>query len=288
MSVFFYVFSNGRCATQFLARQLSKVADRERVVHELHSEAMASRIVFRDPNALYPQLGRMPDLQRYFASVEYFIRNDVRCVNCGWPGYAWVDYLNERFQDAFNFVHLVRNPYDNAASHVTHHKMLPGRLSEVERLCKIFGTDPKVRHTDLVDGYDGFNSFERQLFHWLEVTTYLAEHDADPGFRGLYRFEDITAPDGNALSGLLSVVLGRTVDAPEGNPFDRVHAFNVQPTEFRVDPRLRDAVDTLAIRLGYSPEELDASRNAERLHATYSRKRFDQPCNPRIRVTVPK
>ena len=216
------------------------------------------------------------------------LRNGVRNVNCGWPAFAWLDYLAERYGDRFRFVHLVRNPYDNAASHATHQTMLPQSLNPMEKRCKLFGTDPHVKFRQFADRYDRFGTFERHLFHWLEVTTYAQEHIETPGFQGLFRFEDIVAPDMADLNRLMSLLLGRDVVSPGVEPFDRVHRQSPWPLDFHIDPDLQQAVDALAIQLGYTPDALRQSRNPDRLRDTYSRKRFDLPCDPRIPVIAPK
>jgi len=284
MSEFWYVASNGRCGTQFLARQLSMVADGEQIVHERMSLRLSSRTLFRNPEALYSHLGRSPDLQGFFVRLTNRVKNGERQVFCGWPAFAWLDYMMERFSGKFRFVHLVRNPYDNAASHCTHHAMSITNLSRMEKLCKVFGTDPKVKFSQFADRYNQFGPFERQLLHWLEVTSFIHEHSAAPEFRGLFRFEDLVASDDTALNEMMSQIIGREVQASEAEPFDRVHKEIPWPLEFHVDPQLRAEVDALAKRLGYSQEVLDQAMNPERLQAIYCGKRFDLPCDPSISV----
>ncbi len=287
MSEFWYVYSNGRCGTQFLARQLSLVARDERVVHEVFPVDMAARRVFRNPQAIYDHLGRTVKLQRYFIMIENTLARGKSFIYCGWPAYAWLEYLAERFGDAFRYVHLVRNPYDNAASHCTHMPLRTGRLNPLERSCRVFGTDPFVKYTQFAAICEGFNTFERHLLHWLEITSYALEHADLPAFRGLIRFEDLVAAGDTALNALMSEILGRPVQSPDAAPFDRVHCQMPWAPDFQVHPQLRAEVDALALRLGYSQATLDQARDPDRLTQIYSGKRFDLPCDPALPV-IPK
>ncbi|MCP3970855.1 MAG: hypothetical protein GY717_11190 [Rhodobacteraceae bacterium] len=264
------------------------VAETEQIDHEPLPLQLASRQVFRNSDALHSHLGRMPELQRFFVRLENLLRTGNRHVNCGWPTFAWLEYMSKRYVGHFRFIHLVRNPYDCAASHATHQPMLAGKLSTMEKRCKLFGTDPNLKFKQFADRYDRFGTFERQLLHWLEVTTYFHEHSNSPGYRGAIRFEDLVASDNSVLNGLMCNILGRQVQSQTPEPFDRVHRPFPWQVEFDVDPELREKVDALATRIGYSQQELDQSMNAERLQETYSARRFDLPCDPRISVTADK
>ena len=271
MAQYWYVASNGRCGTRYLARALSAVPGRMRVAHEPLAELFASRHVFRDPDALYLSLGKSQRLQRYFFQQENFIAKGGRVANLGWPCFAWLRYFAERFGEAFRHVHLVRNPYVNAASHTTHFNML-GDAQEVLALCaKVYGSDACIVHTRFRDRYDGFGTFERQLLHWLEVTRWLEECRNVPGFEGLIRFEDLFGTPG-AVNALAAKIAGRAVGQVPADPFDRVHVGRLL-VPFKLDPELRELVDAQAMRLGYSADDLSVADDLEALRARYQAKR---------------
>ncbi|KMW56569.1 hypothetical protein AIOL_001523 [Candidatus Rhodobacter oscarellae] len=282
--------SNGRCGTQFLARQMGALADTEVVVHEAMSHEFGSRAVFRSKRAQFEHVGRVPAMQRHLIHIEHFTNQDRRYIHFGWQAFAWVNYFHARFPDRFAFIHLVRNPYHCAASHATHQRMVDNFTDPFARSSKIFGYDPKVACGDFAERSKAFNIFERQLFNWLEVTRYGLDCGAElPSFQGLYRFEDVCRPDGGDLDDLLTRLMGREVSAQAPEPFDRVHRASPWPLEFSVDPALKAQVDALAKELGYAQEALDAASDPEALRAKYSAPRYDElPCDPSVPVVVRK
>ena len=285
MSEFWYIASTGRCGTQFLARCLHDAGTGAFVIHERLGDQHCPRRVLRDPEARYAQLGRNVGLQRLYLQAENQLQRGHRFVTCDWHAFSWLDYYAERFGEAFRFLHLVRNPYDVAASHATHTPMDPGRLTPSDAACRVFATDPGVRNGQFAEAAPGFSIFERHLFHWLEVAGFIAEQRSLPGFRGVLRFEDVMTPDRQPLAGALTRILGQKVDPSEAAPFDRVHRGSPWPLDFAVTPALADTVDALAERLGYSAAELEAARDPDRLAARYSAPRHDAlPCDPSIPV----
>lgn len=283
----FYLCSNGRCGTQYIARQLSILAEDERVHHETMAVGMASRAVFRDPDERYRHIGKSPKIQRLLNQMEHVTqRLACRYISCSWPSYAYVDYFDERFGAAFEFLHLVRNPYTNAASHSTHHPMLPPRIDPMQRAAKIFGTDPNIKFRQFAKRYEAFTTFERQLLHWLEQTAFIQEQTSLQSYAGLFRFEDLFGDDLEAMNDVLSLIMGRPVAADGGEPFDRVHRSTITRAGYRIDPELEHEVDALARTLGYGQDALDAAKDGETLSETYARKRYDLPCDPKIPVVI--
>ena len=282
MAHFAHVFSVGRCGTQFLARTLSQIAPDCHPMHEPGGAAFRSREVFRDPDAIYDRLGREPALQRLLVRIENQIRRGQTCISLSWFAFAWLPYFIERFGDDFRFFQLVRNPYDTAASHCTHDNN-SAQTPDFLRNSRVYPGDRNALHAAIAQDAATFSPFEVQLFQWLEVHSYLAEWHDHAGFRGLFRFEDLFGSDPEPLNHCLSCILDHPVDVKSRTPFDRVHRGLVTDLG-PVRPALKDAVQTLALRLGYDHNDLAYEHRITHLRARYRGKRFDLPCDPSLPV----
>jgi len=92
-----------------------------------------------------------------------------------------------------------------------------------------------------------FTRYERGLYHWLEVNSYLQEQHEKPGFMGLYRYEEMYA--------------------------DEAPAFQFSTP----DPALQRHVWELARRLGYSEELLQKWSDIGFLARLYQTPRIGHP-----------
>ncbi len=286
MSEFWYLCSNGRCGTQFLARSLAEQLPEAVVIHERFGQHFAPREVFRDPTAMAHQVSQSGRLQGFLTDIEDVLASGQRFIFCGWPGFAWLDYFQDRYGAAFRFLHLTRNPYENAASHATHQPMQAEALSIIERRCKIFPGDPNTQFPAFAEMSGAFSLLDRHLYHWLELTADACDHSDAPGYRGHARFEDVFG-DPAKMNAFLSQIAGRPVALDRVEPFDRVHRAAPWRLNLTVHPKLRLEVDRLARSLGYTQADLDAACDPASLAARYRQKRFDLPCDPAIPVIDP-
>lgn len=273
MSVAFFLMSTGRCSTQFLAQAFAEAAPDCLVEHEPIRYEYMPRKVFRQKE-FKKNLGGNVVLQRKLIQIEDTLADNIRYVDVGWPTYAWLPYLSSRFQERFEFSHLVRNPFYCSASMVTQRVHSGGGANYV-RTAMIHADDPKVKYPEFADSFQRFSPFEKCLYHWLELNDFLLEFREHAAFRGIYRFEDLYSSSSTALDDLATVVLGRNVGIPVKEAYDRVHRKLPVPLKIS-DHKLIDAVAELAMKLGYSERELENSFDLDVINETYSMSRLQK------------
>jgi hypothetical protein len=266
-----FVMSTGRCATQFLAHALEDRAGDVVVEHEPIGARYRPRLGYRKPNKLYETLGRNLHIQRKFFEVEEHLSAGRRYVDVGWPTFAWLDYLESRFGDRFEFIHLVRNPFHVAASTLTH-GAFAGREDMRTRTCFIRGTDRKVIHGEFAETYDDFTPFEKALYSWLEINAHVQGAHDKPGFRGLFRFEELFSGDKGALDGIAATIMGRPVTGLTSEPYDKYSRRLKAGIELRNEALHRTVVDR-AVSLGYDRDDLESSLDVPELEALYMARR---------------
>jgi hypothetical protein len=120
-----FVFSTGRCGTQWLARVLGRSGgERVQVTHEpLHSD-YASRAMLGagDPSRLDP--GDAQPILEHVAHIEATLATGAY-IECGHPSWSSLSYLLRRFAGRVRVLHLVRHPVPTAWSWVTHRAYCP-------------------------------------------------------------------------------------------------------------------------------------------------------------------
>jgi hypothetical protein len=207
-------------------------------------------------------------LQRKLIQIEDVVASGRRYIDVGWPTFAWLPYFAQRYGASFAFAHVVRNPFSTAASLLTH-GFFNGRNDAYFRAAILRATDAGVAHAEFADRYESFSAFEKCLFHWLEVNTFIFKYSQSPAFLGLYRFEDLYGEDGDSSEALISALLARPIaDIAERKVDRHQHALSGK-IEMR-DRGLVDAVRDLSLRLGYSEEFLDRVSDAGDLKERYS------------------
>lgn len=272
MSRAVFVLSTGRCTTQALARAVAGLVPGAVVEHEGLNARYMPRRVYRKPRALARALERSGEIEAKFREIEDLIATGRRYVDTGWPVYAWIPYLRSRLVDAMGFVHLVRNPFDFAASMLTHRFYVTSN-GRYKKQGVIFGTDKKLIHSALAAGWEGFSAYEKCLFHWLELNAFGMDCHDLPGFRGLYRFEDVHSGDGVALQALLSELSGAVPDAACLRVEDKVHVTLREPIVVS-HSALFDAVIAQAEALGYDGARLRAGYDPKALAQRYGAARW--------------
>ncbi|MEO0999081.1 MAG: hypothetical protein AAFW69_00515 [Pseudomonadota bacterium] len=264
-----FVLSTGRCGTQSLAAELRALAPEAVIEREALGPHYLSRRVFRHPDPA-AFLARAPEVAAKFDEIERVLDSGARYIEGGWPVYGWLPFLLERFAGRVRFVHMVRSPYDFAASCLTH-RYFSTRADAYAAEAVLTGA-PRVGDLALAGRARGFTPFERALFHWLELNAMVAEHHGKACFAGLFRFEEINAPDDAARQALLSAILDRPVMP---GPRARRDAFQGRlrvPLTLR-DDALQDAVEALARRLGYGEAALAPADDLGTLARRYRRRR---------------
>ena len=137
----------------------------------------------------------------------------------------------------------------------------------------IHPTDKNAKFQGIFEDQDEISAYEHNLFHWLELNTFMAEqHDRD-GFVGLFRFEDLYVDSAKKLTSLLEGLMGSGDFDMQQSPVDRVQ--KKLPAEIKKpNPRLLDEVTKAAIGLGYSEKELTDVMDWDLLNERYSKVRL--------------
>lgn len=269
------MLSTGRTSTQTIAKIAARACPEAIVEHEGLGPDYFSRTLFRRPERFIPFLGGNVALQRKFISIEDAVAGGTSYLEVGWPAYAWLPYFADRFGRAFRFAHLVRNPFEVAASLTTH-----GLFSETarrpprhQRKAMIHVSDRNVHYADIAAGGSGFGPFERNLFHWLELNRFFVEQHDRAGFLGVFRFEDLYRRDDPAIRRLLEGFLGVAdldLDLPPVDGYQK--PLGVEITE--PDAALVGAAIELGLELGYRKEDLLGALDTNWLNERYSRRRL--------------
>jgi hypothetical protein len=269
-----FVMSTGRCSTQFLAKRLAGLDADILVEHEPLLAGYNPRAIFRKPAQTLRTLGGNVPLQRKLIQIEDRLAAGQSYVDTGWPTYAWLPYMADRFGAQFGFLHLVRNPFHTAASLLTHGLFAkPGKGNIFQNRAMVHGTDRGVFYAALAPDYPQFSAFEKNLFHWLEVNRFLADHHATPGFLGLVRYEDMFSGTPEVLTDTLSKLMNRPVTEVNVEPFDKVQRALSSELVLAHQP-LFDAVMEMAQELGYAQDALLEASNVQALAASYRQRRI--------------
>jgi hypothetical protein len=253
MSRLLLFLSTGRCGTQLLTSLLADCAGaRADVSHEPIGPHYRPRqhLRMRAPEAA---LAQRPEVAAHFARWEELLASGVAVIETGWPLFAWLPYLHQRFAGAIEIVHLTRDPIRFAFSLSSHGFYSTRRDDNYTRHAALQPDDAGVCHRDYQSLWPALNTVERSLFQWLEVNSF-AEELAQQGMIALrLRAEDLFADPGAVLSALRALhphwaaVLADT--APTTGLVDR---FQIPVSDQVHGVRYTRAVADLAARLGYA------------------------------------
>ena len=250
--------STGRCGTQWLADTLrERHGDRLEVEHEPIGPLYRPRVHFRsydDPGAILREEEVRRHVDRIARAGGY--------VETGWPVFAALPLLAERFGDSLRVVHLTRHPVPTALSHLAHNSYASSpRDDAYTRLATLGPGDPNVFQPEYAGRWHELTPYEKCLFWWTEVNLFGLEFpDRLPAIPFLrLKSENLLGGDGDALAALLEFMDlpwdDGWVDATERN-VDRWH----HHTDHEVDPlKVLDHPRTVhtARELGYDVSDLD-------------------------------
>ncbi len=215
-----------------------------------------------------------PQLRDQFKSIDQHLALGKTFIDTGWPAYAWGPYFARKYGPAFNFAHLVRNPFAVAASMSTH-LLLDDREDNLSKYGIIRAHHPQAIFTQFKDQYAAFSRYERGLLHWLEVNLYLLEQHKTAGFLGLYRFEEMYQGAAPAAEKLWQACGFTPESFQTMPPYDK---YNVPTRRFTPpNSELVKLVWDLALRLGYSMEMLQRWSDIDFLTARYRNIRVARP-----------
>jgi hypothetical protein len=272
-----FIFSTGRCGTQWLAKSFAdNLGTSAEVTHEPLGAYWAPRQALRHPDlaALRRQL---PKVDRHIDRIGEIVAAGRIYVETGFPSYAWMPYLKSMWGDQFRWAHVVRHPMFTAGSLVTHacyetssHLYVP----EYGEHVYLQPTDAGVVMGDLAAPWPSFSEFEKCLYYWTEVNTYGIEL-ADGGLRpdATVRFEDLFGGNAETMNGLYQAVgLAKPtiVDLSRVDSFRRRLALTPEVKSDRLWAQAR----SVSLRLGYTQDELrldDGVASVSRYFRHYSR-----------------
>lgn len=267
-----FLLSTGRTSTQNIAAIASSAYPDAIVEHEGLGARYRSRMVFRRPRQFTNVLGSHVYLQRKLINIDDALAKGTPYMDVGWPVYAWLPYLVKRYGKQIRFAHVVRNPFLVAASLTTHGRF-SGKMGRWEKLSMIHPTDKNAKFQGIFEDQDEISAFEHNLFHWLELNTFMAEQHGREGFVGLFRFEELYVDGAKNLTSLLEGLMGSGDFDMQQSPVDRVQ--KKLPAEIKKpNPRLLDEVTKAAIDLGYSEKELTDVMDWDLLNERYSKVRL--------------
>ena len=255
--------STGRCGTQWLASSLNEAySDLCTVTHEPLGPHYRPPQFFR----AYDRMSEMLEVPEIAAHVS-FIEDTVRerpYVETGWPCYAAIPLLIEKFGAGVRIVHLTRHPVPAALSLTTHDFYQPHiRQDPYTRLAQLTPECPGVFQENLSASWPGMSAYEKCLFWWTEMQLYASEieqrHPSTAFMR--VRMEDLFDSGHSALGDLLDFMgLPKRAELMDGRS-ERVDRWN-KKTHLPLDwERVAANAQCIAIasELGYDCGSVDAT-----------------------------
>ena len=259
-----FIFSSGRCGTQWLAKYLSEnYADLSVIIHEplytyyLPRQLLGMEDLTKSDNweLILDHAGR---IEQHLGTISY--------IECGWPCFAAVRYFAERFKGRIRVVHLTRHPVLTAASMVTHHYYQSDtRLDQLAETALLTPFDAGARFPGYRDRWDEYKPFEKCLYLWAEIHA-LGLHLEDtldvPWLR--LKYEDLFKEDGlDRFLGFLGLPRRDSMYAALDQWFD---AYSYKTTRsLDVDAYARHpSVVSVARELGYEALDMDEKKIRQR------------------------
>lgn len=257
MSYALFVFSTGRCGTQWLAEVLvSALGETAEVAHEPLGDDYTPREMLGagdDPAGTDPELAELVDEHVRAIEQTLVTRN---YVECGHPLWSTLPYLLRRLAGRARVIHLVRHPVPTAFSWLTHTAYTEpfGKHTPVKVLLSPF--DEGVHFTSYRERWEALTPYEKALFYWVEVNAFGLRLEARANVPWLrIRFEDLAS--GGALPALLEFAGAETRDVRRPGMVDQFRYI----TDAWADPLLIEQhpdVMEVARALGYDPLAFDA------------------------------
>lgn len=261
------VLSTGRCGTQWLTATAQELAGSLiEVRHEPIGAAYAPRRHFRNYAAPHAVLEE-PDVTTHLDWVDGLKRP---YLETGWPLFAALPLMAERWTDRLRVVHLTRHPVPTALSHLAHSCYAGSdRHDPFTCLATLGPGDPRVFMPAYAARWEGLSPYERCLYWWAEVNRFGLEfserYAAIPLLR--VRSEALLGGEREALRSLVAF-LGLPWDerwaAATRRRVDRWHHHTDRPFDPLAICRHPSFV-TIAETLGYDMQGIDH----EQLRARY-------------------
>jgi len=268
-----FFISTGRCATQFIAHNLSKhYADIASVEHEPLGEALNPRYYFqayhRNENAVLS-----PEIRAYIKKIQETLE-DRNYVEVGWPIYGLIPKLISIFDGKVKIVHLYRHPVRVAASLLTHN--FYGRGTWSERMSLEPSDDGIAQNYLAGDRWRAMSEFEKTLFWWTEINNFALElkktYSNTPWLS--LKYEDLFGLNGdNELKKLI-----RFLEFPERNDFLKARSSKKDNFSFKasrpidwVDPITFPQAEYVMKALGYTTESI----TVEDIRKRYEKTKFE-------------
>ena len=249
--------STGRCGTQWLTHCLREHDARVAVEHEPIGPLYRPRSYFRcysDPEAILA----VPEVR---AHVER-IAGERHYIETGWPVFAALPLLADRFADRLRVVHLTRHPIPTALSHLAHSSYAGSpRDDAYTRLATLGPSDPNVFQPEYAARWVELSDYEKCLFWWTEVNQFGLEFPERYGEIPFLRVksEELLGGDRSALEDLVEF-MGLAWDDAWLARTDRVVDKWHHRTDRDVDPfqihRHTTTMET-ARHLGYDLDDVD-------------------------------
>ena len=204
-SAIFFI-STGRCATQWLAKVLSKIyADRAVVTHEPIGPHYQPKNFFRAYDRL-EKLQRIPAVEKHLTWLSSFPENKVY-IETGWPCFAAIPLLCNLLEGKIKLVHLFRHPVHTSISLVTHNFYRSDiRNDDYIKLAQLDPFTLGIIQKDYQNRWEKMTPYEKCLFQWTEINLYAIE--LNERFREVpflqIKMEDLLKADSEAIESLLN------------------------------------------------------------------------------------
>lgn len=196
------VLSAGHCGTRWLSAAVSELYRDVAVAHEPLGPRYAPRRFFRryeDPAAILS----VPDVATHVAHIEQL---DRPYVETGWPLFAALPLLADRFRGRLRVVHLTRHPVPSALDHLSDGSYAGGTRNDLyTRLATLGPTDAGTFQPQYAATWDGLSPYEKCLFWWTEISMFGLEFPGRIGWIPFLRVqaERLLAGDRAELERLL-------------------------------------------------------------------------------------
>lgn len=185
--------ATGRSGTQWFAKQLQNhYGDLAEVTHEpIQYAYQPKHFLRRYDEQAYAEMLALPEVKKHIEYIESTTENKLY-IEIGFPSYAAIPALYDKFGGRLKIVHLVRHPVLNAASQVTHGWYDPVRRQDMAEA--ILPTpEHNVHQWYYKSKWNDLTPFEKCLFFWSEFHLHSLElHERFPAMEySRIRFEDV-------------------------------------------------------------------------------------------------
>jgi hypothetical protein len=250
-----FFISTGRCGTQWLAFHLQhRLANAATVEHEpLTAYAPSDRL--QHPTLPDPQI---QDTQHHLDRIDRLLgRQDY--IECGWPCWRALAYIQQRLRGRVRFVHLTRHPIPVACSWVAYGAYVLPLLSIHPQRVLFTPSEADAIFCQYQTCWESLNAFEKVLYFWAEVNgAALRHHERYPETPWLHlTYEDLFHGGGwERLCAFLE--LDTQPDAAEVKQ-TRIDQYSFLATTWWEPKNIwrHPLTMSLAKRLGYEPLDFD-------------------------------